>query len=285
MKALGEFLRTRRARLRPGDVGLPPGSGRRVGGLRREEVALLAGVSVDYYVRLEQGRGVNPSAGVLAALGDALRLGRTERDHLERLARPKPPAVPPKTAVRPQLKAMIDAMPAMPAIVVDRLSNVLAWNAAALEAIADFEGGAHRNLARLYFLDPASRTYYADWESTARDAVALLRKASAEYADDTELAELVDELREACPDFVRFWDAHDVQARSHCAKTLNHPAAGRLLFSLEPLQLTGGDGQYVITCTPADPATADWLATRAAARAGTRESPGLPPQAPHSAPA
>jgi hypothetical protein len=152
---------------------------------------------------------------------------------------------------------MLDAMQ-LPAMVVDRLSNVLAWNAAALEVVADFSGAAPRNLARLYFLDPHSRTYYADWQTVAQDAVALLRRASAEYADDTELTALVDQLR-ADPDFERFWTSQDVQNRSHCPKTLNHPTAGQLPFTLESLELPGDEGQYVLTYTPADPTTATWL--------------------------
>jgi transcriptional regulator with XRE-family HTH domain len=232
-----------------------------VSGLRREEVALLANVSVDYYVRLEQGRAGNPSTAVLSAVADALQLNQAERDHLRMLSCAAPPAVPPKTTVRPQLKAMLDAMQDLPAIVVDRLSNVLAWNAAALEVVADFEDSAQHNLARLYFLDPSSRQYYADWETVAQDAVALLRRASAEYADDTELTALVNDLR-ADPDFDRFWTSQDVQNRSHCPKVLNHPEAGQLTFTLESLELPGDDGQYVITYTPADSITTNWLTHR-----------------------
>jgi transcriptional regulator with XRE-family HTH domain len=236
-----------------------------VSGLRREEVALLANVSVDYYVRLEQGRAGNPSTAVLTAVADALRLDQAERDHLRLLSCAAPPAVPPRAAVRPQLKAMLDAMQGLPAIVVDRLSNVLAWNAAALEVVADFEASAPRNLPRLYFLDPHSREYYADWQTVAQDAVALLRRASAEYADDTELSALVNELRTADPDFERFWTSQDVQNRTHCPKTLNHPEAGQLTFTLESLELPGDDGQYVITYTPANPTTATWLTQQATA--------------------
>ncbi|TCC12188.1 helix-turn-helix transcriptional regulator [Kribbella soli] len=275
MSALGEFLQSRRARVRPEDVGLRPGPDRRVTGLRREEAALLANVSVDYYVRLEQGRAANPSVAVLNAVADALRMDQAERDHLRSLACAAPPAVPPKTPVRPQLKAMIDAMQDLPAIVVDRLSNVLAWNSAALEVVADFEGSAHRNLARLYFLDPDSRDYYADWETVAQDAVAVLRRASAEYADDTELAALVEELRAASLEFERFWTSQDVQNRSHCPKILNHPVAGQLTFSLESLQLPGDDTQFVITYTSADQATAAWLSLRSAGR--MRERSGRTP--------
>jgi hypothetical protein len=261
--------------VRPEDVGLRPGPDRRVSGLRREEVALLANVSVDYYVRLEQGRAGNPSVAVLTAVADALRMDQAERDHLRSLACAAPPAAPPKTVVRPQLKAMIDAMHELPAIVVDRLSNVLAWNVSATEVIADFE--QQRNLARLYFLDPGARDFYADWETVAEDAVALLRQASAEYAEDAELAALVQELRTASPDFERFWTSQNVQNRSHCPKILNHPVAGRLTFSLESLQLPGDDGQFVITYTPADAVTEAWVSRRSADRTALRtgSSPSL----------
>ncbi|MDX3005751.1 helix-turn-helix transcriptional regulator [Kribbella solani] len=261
---LGEFLQTRRARVRPEDVGLRPGADRRVAGLRREEVALLASVSVDYYVRLEQGRAGNPSVAVLNAVADALRMSQAERDHLRTLACSAPPAVPPKPTVRPQLQAMIHAMRELPAIVVDRMSNVLAWNDAATAVITNFEDPSRRNLARLYFLDDDSRTYYADWTTVAQDAVALLRRASAEYADDTELQSLVTELRAASPDFNRFWTSQDVQNRSHCPKTLNHPTAGELTFTIESLQLPGDPDQHVLTYTPATPPTAAWLNLRTA---------------------
>jgi transcriptional regulator with XRE-family HTH domain len=260
---LGEFLQTRRARVRPEDVGLPGGRDRRVSGLRREEVAMLANVSVDYYVRLEQGRADNPSVTVLSAVADALRLDQAERDHLRALACTAPRTSPPQAVVRPQLQAMIEAMRDVPAVVVDRLSNVLAWNRGATAVVADFAElpPGERNLARLYFLDPAAREFYQDWETVASDAVAMLRVASAEYAADPELTALVDELRAASPDFDRFWTSQDVAARSHCPKVLNHPTAGLLTFSLESLQLPGDDGQFVITYTPSDPTTQAALET------------------------
>jgi transcriptional regulator with XRE-family HTH domain len=246
--------------VRPEDVGLRPGRDRRVAGLRREEVAMLASVSVDYYIRLEQGRAENPSVAVLTAVADALRLNQTERDHLRSLSCTAPPAVPARAAVRPQLAAMIQAMRDVPAIVVDRLSTVLAWNRGAGALLADFDDPRNRNLARHYFLVPEAREFYADWETVARDAVATLRRSSAEYAEDPEVAALVDELRAASPDFDRFWTSQDVADRSHCPKTLNHPAAGRLTFSVESLQVPGDD-QFVLTYTPADPTTQAALET------------------------
>ncbi|MFG1818599.1 helix-turn-helix transcriptional regulator [Kribbella sp. NPDC049174] len=265
---LGEFLQTRRARVRPEDVGLPPGRDRRVAGLRREEVALLANVSVDYYIRLEQGRADNASDAVLTAVADALRLTEAEREHLLSLAGPAPHPRAPRAVVRPQLEALISALRDVPAIVVDRLSNVLSWNPGAAAVVADFAAlePAERNLVRLYFLDPAARTFYEDWEAVAWAAVAHLRRASAEYTTDPELATLVDDLTAASPEFARLWTTHDVAAPAHCPKVLHHPTAGRLTFSLESLQLPGDDGQYVMTYTPADPPTQAALETLLAAQ-------------------
>jgi transcriptional regulator with XRE-family HTH domain len=254
---LGEFLQTRRARVRPEDVGLPPGRDRRVAGLRREEVAVLANVSVDYYVRLEQGRAGNASDAVLTAVADALRLTETEREHLRSLAGSAPRPRAPQAVVRPQLEALISALRDVPAIVVDRLGNVLAWNPGAAAVVHDFAAldPVDRNLARMYFLDPAARTIYEDWDAVAWAAVAHLRRASADYSADPELASLVDDLSAASPEFARLWTTHDVATPAHCPKVLHHPTAGRLTFSLESLQLPGDDGQYVMTYTPADPPT------------------------------
>jgi hypothetical protein len=140
---------------------------------------------------------------------------------------------------------------------VDRLGNVLAWNPGAAAVVHDFAAldPGERNLARIYFLDPEARTFYEDWEAVAWAAVAHLRRTSAEYSADPELAALVDDLRAASPEFGRLWTTHDVAAPAHCPKVLHHPTAGRLTFSLESLQLPGDNGQYVMTYTPADPLT------------------------------
>jgi transcriptional regulator with XRE-family HTH domain len=255
--ALGEFLRTRRARVRPEEVGLPSGSDRRVAGLRREEVAMLANVSVDYYVRLEQGRAAHPSSAVLAAVASALRLTEVERDHLLSLGEPPSRPRPEPAVIRPELGAMVSALREVPALVMDRLGNVLTWNPAA--AILFGDSGelppGERNLIREYFLNPVAKDFYQDWERAAKDSVAHLRKASAEYADDPELAELVEELNALSPEFASWWSAQDVSSRSHCPKVLNHPTAGQLVFSLESLTLPNDPGQTLTTYTPADPRT------------------------------
>jgi transcriptional regulator with XRE-family HTH domain len=255
--ALGEFLQTRRARVRPEEVGLPPGPDRRVAGLRREEVALLANVSVDYYVRLEQGRAAHPSAAVLTAVASALRLTEVERDHLLSLAEPPTRPQPAPAVIRPALSAMVSALREVPAVVMDRLGNVLTWNPAAAVVFGDFGElpQAERNLIREYFLNPGTKDFYQDWERAAKDSVAHLRKASAEYADDPELAELVAELTTLSPEFATWWSAQDVSIRSHCPKILNHPTAGQLAFSLESLTLPNDPGQTLTTYTPANPQT------------------------------
>ncbi|MGC4936371.1 helix-turn-helix transcriptional regulator [Kribbella sp. DT2] len=254
---LGEFLRSRRSRVRPVEVGLPDSPDRRVAGLRREEVALLANVSVDYYVRLEQDRAPNPSAAVLDSLATALRLTEAERDHLRSLAGPPPKQRPEPVVVRPTVVAMVTGLTETPAIVLDRLSNVVAWNNAASALLTDFGAltSAERNLTRLYFLDPAARELYLDWDAVAKDVVGHLRRTSSEYADDPELAELVAELSSRCPDFAGWWDAHDVSVSAYCPKRLNHPSVGPLTFSLEVLTLPGDNGQHLMTYTPADATT------------------------------
>jgi transcriptional regulator with XRE-family HTH domain len=254
---LGEFLRTRRARVRPAEVGLVTGSDRRVSGLRREEVALLANVSVDYYVRLEQGRAKHPSRAILGAVADALRLTPAEREHLLSLAEAPERSRPAPAVVRPAVDALIQSMRDTPAVVLDRLTNVLAWNPAAAALITDFAAltPTDRNITRLYFLDPAAREFSVDWESVAKDAVAQLRRASAEYADDPELADLVAELTARSRTFARWWQGQGVLTRAHCPKVFNHPVMGRGTFTLEALDLPGDDGQYILTCTPADPST------------------------------
>ncbi|HET6295771.1 MAG TPA: helix-turn-helix transcriptional regulator [Kribbella sp.] len=251
---LGEFLQTRRARVRPEEVGLPTLPDRRVTGLRREEVAMLANVSVDYYVRLEQGRAAHPSPAVLAAVATALRLSDTERDHLQSLASPPARSRPAPAEVRPAITALIESLRDTPAVLVDRLSNVLAWNPAAAALITDFGAlePAERNIARLYFLDPSARTFYEDWAGAAKDVVAHLRHASTDYADDPDLADLVAELSARSCIFAEWWTAQDVSKASHCPKVLNHPAAGRLTLTLEVLELPGDNGQTLMTYTPAD---------------------------------
>ncbi len=240
---LSQFLQSRRARLHPEDVGLDAEAAgpRRVPGLRREELAQLAGVSVDYYVRLEQGRQVNASDQVLDALARALNLDETEHAHLVALARPtaarRSPAIP-KQRVRRGTRLLLDGLTG-PAFILGPRLEVLATNRMARALLCDFDAlpPRERNHARWVFLDPATRTLYADWERVARDNVAVLRLAAGRHPDDPELAALVGELSVKSDDFARWWAAHDVLRRSHGTKRFAHPVVGELTISYEALIL------------------------------------------------
>ncbi|GAA4239165.1 helix-turn-helix transcriptional regulator [Actinomadura meridiana] len=230
---LSEFLKARRGRLRPEDAGAGTfGGQRRVPGLRREELAMLAGVSVDYYTRLEQGRARNVSTDVLDAVARALRLDADERAHLHNLAKPRTSR---KRPSRPQqvpaeLRQALDALSAAPAYIIGRRLDVLAWNELARLLVADFPvlPAAERNMARLVFLDPASHTLYPDWETKARDTVANLRFDAGRHPDDPLLASLVGELSLHSPDFRRLWADHNVRGKTRGRKRFAHPQLGEL---------------------------------------------------------
>ncbi|MBT2387212.1 helix-turn-helix transcriptional regulator [Streptomyces sp. ISL-11] len=251
---LSEFLRSRRARLNPGDVGLTPHGGRRrVPGLRREELSQLAGVSVAYYTRLEQGRGQNVSAAVLDAIADALRLTRAERDHLTHLARPaarrtrKAPGRPQR--VRPAVQHLIDAMNDVPAYVIGRRLDIIGWNRMACALLGDFDvvPAGQRNMAWQIFLDPATRELYVEWERKAADIVALLRLQTGCYPDDPRLTALVGELSVKSEEFRGLWAAHDVADKGFGVKELRHPVVGPLTLSYETLVLPADPGQQLVT--------------------------------------
>ncbi|NUW46046.1 helix-turn-helix domain-containing protein [Nonomuraea rhodomycinica] len=255
---LGEFLRSRRARLRPEELGLTAyGQRRRVPGLRREELAQLAGVSVDHYIRLEQGRTLHFSAEVLDAVARALRLDPAERAHLHRLARPAPPVPPgvPATADRPPLRAGIHRMLAsihdVPAYLVDRDTTVLAWNRPAAALITDF--GAlppeQRNMARLTFLDEGIRHLYADWPTRARDIVAFLRLDAGHELADASVAALVAELSAASDEFRRLWSEHRVKDKRHGRYLYRHPLVGELELAYEVLRLPDHPGLALVVHT------------------------------------
>ncbi|WP_263248270.1 helix-turn-helix domain-containing protein [Saccharopolyspora rosea] len=247
---LSEFLRTRRARLRPEDVGLPQLGRRRVPGLRREELAQLAGVSVAYYTRLEQGHGHNVSGAVLDAISNALRLNEAERDHLRNLVRPvhRRRRSAPAQRVRPELQQLLDTMDNNPTVVLGRRLDVIGWNRLACALFGDFAEltRKQRNLARLVFRDPVSRTRYVDWEAKAADVVGYLRLDVGRYPDDPHLADLVDELSQASEDFRRLWAAHDVNDKGHGRKRLHHPLVGEFTLGYETLHLPTDPEQRLI---------------------------------------
>nr|WP_062341551.1 helix-turn-helix transcriptional regulator [Herbidospora sakaeratensis] len=236
-----DFLRGRRARLRPDTAGLPgDGRIRRVPGLRRDEVARLAGVSVEYYTRLEQGRGGNPSPEVVAALARALRLDPAEREHLTDLLGRAPargPADAPQR-VRSGLHLMLRNLDRVPAYVMGRRTDVLAYNRLARAVIADFDAlpVAQRNIARHSFLNPESRERLVDWEACAFETVATLRLEAGRNPGDRRLTDLIRELTARSPEFARWWDDHRVFRRTHGTKRFRHPIAGDLEFFYENLQ-------------------------------------------------
>ncbi|GAA0421113.1 helix-turn-helix transcriptional regulator [Streptomyces luteireticuli] len=250
---LSEFLRSRRARLRPEDVGLTPfGGRRRVPGLRREELAQVAGVSVAYYTRLEQGRGQNVSDAVLDAIAGALRLTEAERSHLVKLARPaarsgRGAARPQR--VRPAVRNLLDTMDNVPAYVLGRRMDILAWNPLAAALLGDFAAvpAARRNMAWMIFLDPASRELYAEWDRKAADIVALLRTHAGSYPDDPALASLIGELSMKSEEFRRLWAAHDVRDKCYGVKKFHHPVVGGLTLNCETLLLPQDPDQSVVT--------------------------------------
>ncbi|GIH73863.1 helix-turn-helix transcriptional regulator [Planobispora longispora] len=253
---LAEFLRTRRARLRPEDVGLQPfgGARRRVPGLRREELAQLAGVSVDYYVRLEQGRTNNVSEEILEAVARALRLDEAERAHLRNLARPAParrrPAPRPER-VRPGLRRLLDMAEGIPAYVIGRRGDVLAWNRMAAAAFLDFGAlpPAERNWARMIFLNEDVRALFADWRAKGQETVAYLRLRAGAYPDDPELAALVGELSVKSEDFRRWWAHHNVKDKTNGRKVLRNPLVGELVLDYESLRLPDDPDQVLVVYT------------------------------------
>ncbi|MGW5350284.1 helix-turn-helix transcriptional regulator [Streptomyces sp. NPDC004031] len=255
---LGDFLRSRRARLRPEDLGLPRHGGlRRVPGLRREELAQLAGVSVDHYVRLEQGRTLHFSEAVLDAVARALRLDAVEREHLYRLARPTAPGGPNPhphpypDGVRPGLRRLLDSAADVPAYVIGRGTHVLAWNTLAAALLTDF--GAlpprERNMARLVFLDEATRSLYADRRAKAQDVAAYLRLDAARHPDDPALAALLAELDASSPLFREVWSEHRLRDKTHGGYRYHHPVVGPLDLAFETFRLPDTPDQALVIHT------------------------------------
>jgi hypothetical protein len=255
---LADFLRRCRARLTPAEVRLAPGSHgrRRTPGLRREEASLLAGISVDYWTRLEQARGPRPSPGVLAALAEALRLSAAERDHLFRLAGQAPPPAPPTGGLSgphplsPALSLVLARLHDAPALVLTAYGDVLAQNAASVALSGDLLAGgpAPRNLVRSFFTDPAARALFPaeDRARHARAHVAELRGLCSARPGDPGPARLVAELRAASGEFDRLWERHEVADRHADRKRLLHPVAGPLDLDCETLVSPGGDQRLLV---------------------------------------
>ncbi|WP_101256101.1 helix-turn-helix domain-containing protein [Streptomyces barkulensis] len=286
---LGNFLRNRRGDLRPEDVGLLRHTGRRrVPGLRREELAMLAGVSVTHYTRLEQGRATTASDSVLDAIARALRLTDDETAHLRDLARPasprRTPAAPRAEYVSASARQLLSAMTAVPALVLDRRNDILAWNrlghallAGHLDARGPDDPSARPNLTQLLFLDENFRTLYADWHEEARLAVASLRLVAGRHPDDRRLAELVGQLAMRSPDFASRWAGHPVRTCTSGVKHFRHPVVGAMELAFENLHIPGDSGQRMIaySAEPGSPSDAALRLLDSATAPGERVPEGL----------
>ena len=273
-----DFLVSRRARITPEQAGLPVyGGNRRVAGLRREEVALLAGVSIDYYVRLERGRAAGASDSVLEGIARALHLDEAERAHLFDLARaatpaaPRSPRRPPPREVRPSVRRILDSMTMTPAYVRNARLDILAANrlGAAVFAPVLASPAQPANNARFLFLDPAAREFYVDWERQAQDVVAMLRTEAGHNPHDKGLSNLIGELSTRSEHFRTWWAAHNVRFHRTGVKRFHHPAVGDLTLTYEALDLAADAGLRISAYTaepgtPSDDALkllASWAAT------------------------
>ncbi|WKX71110.1 helix-turn-helix domain-containing protein [Streptomyces sp. XD-27] len=275
---INAFLTSRRAALDPGSVGLPEGvTRRRVRGLRREEVAQLAGISVDYYTRIEQGRAHAISDSVLDAVARALRLTPAEHTYLRNITQirrrgpggsggagggagegcractvPLAGEGPARPRVRPQVRQLLDALDdTVPAFVYGPAMDILAWNRLAGRVAFDLATTpeAERNAARLVFLHPDARDLHPDWEQLAEETVAALRAEAGRHPEDPRLCQLVGELLERSDDFRRHWEAQAVTERTHGTKRIRHPEVGELRVTYEVLLLPTDEGQMLCTYT------------------------------------
>jgi transcriptional regulator with XRE-family HTH domain len=258
-RRLGDFLRARRQRLQPEDVGLAGGPGpRRVVGLRRDEVAVLAGVSTHYYLRLEQGRDAHPSAQVLDALARALRLDPVATDHLHALARPPDRAAGPAEgeSVHNSTVWLIESWPLTAAVVHSRYVDVLASNALARALHPGFQVGVNSVLS--LFVDPSEREFHADWDGLAARSVALLRALAESRADDARLEALVARGSASSALFRELWERHDVVRVADGVHVLHHPLVGELALNYLRLPLAGTDGQsiFLYFAQPGSPSAA-----------------------------
>jgi transcriptional regulator with XRE-family HTH domain len=254
LQELGDFLRTRRARLAPEEVGLPKGTRRKTPGLRRAEVAQLVGVSVDWYTWLEQGRSIKPSTQVLERLVQILRLDANERTHLFLLAQQQaPPALllEPES-VSPALQHFLDQFGARPAFVSGRRWDILAWNDAGCAVFDDYRRrtGRERNTVWGIFTNPLARQVIVDWEEDARQILAQFRSNCGRYPGDAQLRELVHDLLLASPEFRAWWPDHEVRSGQEGQKKLNHPQMGYLVFERLTFQVFDTPDLKVTVYTP-----------------------------------
>jgi transcriptional regulator with XRE-family HTH domain len=262
---LGDFLRSRRERIRPSDVGLPETARRRTPGLRRAEVAQLAGISPDYYVRLEQGRNVRPSPSVLEALARTLRLDDDERGHLYQLARSE--SAPRRQGtlgrVNPRVRRLVEVVHPTPAVVFNTRMDVLAWNRM-YTALCGVDYAAlpreRRNAVWHMFRDDEARALYVDWEKAARESIAHLRAAAGQDPDDPVTKALIGELSVKSGEFRRWWALHDVAVYGSGRKEMQHPSVGRIALDYQSFPVPNTpDQQLVLYTAPAGSPSQDAL--------------------------
>lgn len=253
-----EFLMSRRAKVTPEQAGLPAGTGRRVPGLRRSEVAMLAGVSVDYYARLEQGRERHPSAQVLTAIGEVLRLDDDARTHLFRVAGLSPLRHMDAAAERvaPELQRLLDLWSQTPAIVLGRALDVLGGNALGYALFEGFPQG--ENLLATLFLDPRARRFYDDWAGIAEYTVAGLRMQHGAAPDDPRMRDVLGSLLESSTDFAELWARHDARSSRLTTKTLHHRDVGALTLQVNTFDVKAAPGQELVVyhAAPESPSAA-----------------------------
>jgi transcriptional regulator with XRE-family HTH domain len=278
---LGRFLRARREGVRPQDVGLPPGTGsRRTPGLRREEIATLAGMSIEYYTRLERGRETRPSPAVIDALARALLLDDEEHEYLKSLAaqaarRAPVPPKPPSRAVRPTIGMLLESLRPNPAYLLSRTYDVLAANPGGAQlhhGLSDWPS-RQRNTIRYTFLHPVARELFPDWEQKARGCVAQLRAVAGSDPDAPDLAALVGELLVKSPDFGRLWGRYEVRRAGAGDRVFRHPLVGSMTLAHETLDVNRADGQRLIAYV-AVPGTPDHDAMVLLDRAGALSPTG-----------
>lgn len=268
-RELGDFLRSRRERVTPEDLGLVPGARRKVAGLRREELALLAGLSADYYQRLEQGRNVRPSDAVLDAIADALGLDDTDRRHLFMLGRatrlPEPPVRHRRDEV-PASTARLLPLMGVPAVVLSRHLDVLAWNDLAVALLADPEDypPGERNFLLAMLGEGGFAERCTSWEAIALDYIGMLRAAVAADPTHPRAVEVVGELSIRSPEFRRLWATHEVRESVHGASVVQHPQVGHVALEWDAYPLPGSPGPVMVVFTPQDDTAHDQLRLLAA---------------------
>jgi transcriptional regulator with XRE-family HTH domain len=286
LQELGDFLRTRRARLTPEEVGLPRGSRRKTPGLRRAEVAQMVGVSVDWYTWLEQGRSITPSTQVVERLAQTLRLDANERNHLFLLAQQHaPPVLVLETEiVSPALHHFLDQFGTRPAFVSGRRWDVLARNDAGCAVFGDDRQVTtrERNTIWSVFTNPLARQFIVDWEEDARQLLAQFRSSCARYPGDTQLTELIHDLMLASPEFRAWWPDHEVRSGQEGRKTLNHPQVGYLVFERLTFQVFDTPDLKVTVYTPLEEADTPRKLEQLLEQWYQREARGVaPPKAVH----